>query len=202
MSLRYEQYRSFARTWKYLNDIADPKKTPGIPKIIRVGVQVCLTNFPKLHESGQPIWCKNPDILYDQYKTIRRARNFLRSLLDPKETPKLPRKYRTEAYRCLRHFPTLHDSGQPIWSQDPFTEDEPNNTESIASKLVKIKKTKPRKASNRERRSALAMYIGERCKGCGKTFEDVESLRGAVWWPWEEGRVAHKDCFIKHFKVK
>ena len=27
------------------------------------------------------------------------------------------------AYRCLRHFPLLHDSGKPIWSQDNFTED-------------------------------------------------------------------------------
>jgi hypothetical protein len=33
------------------------------------------------------------------------ARDFLRDLLDPKKTPKIPKKYRTEAYWILRHFP-------------------------------------------------------------------------------------------------
>ena len=60
---------------------------------------------------------------YEQYSALRRSRDYLRSMLDPKQTPKLPRKYRTMAYRCLRHFPCLHDSGQPMWSKDPFTKD-------------------------------------------------------------------------------
>lgn len=33
------------------------------------------------------------------------ARNFLRSLLDPKQTPRIPKEIRTRAYWCLRHFP-------------------------------------------------------------------------------------------------
>lgn len=38
-------------------------------------------------------------------RSIRNARTFLRSLLDPKKTPKVPRKTRMDAYHCLRHFP-------------------------------------------------------------------------------------------------
>lgn len=33
------------------------------------------------------------------------ARDFLRAVLDPKKTPKIPKKYRKEAYWILRHFP-------------------------------------------------------------------------------------------------
>ena len=33
---------------------------------------------------------------------------FLRKLLNPKETPRIPRYIRDEAYRCLKHFPFEH----------------------------------------------------------------------------------------------
>lgn len=36
---------------------------------------------------------------------IRNARAFLEALLDPKKTPKIPRKYRVEARWVLKHFP-------------------------------------------------------------------------------------------------
>lgn len=44
--------------------------------------------------------------------SIKNTRNFLRSLLDPKETPKVPKSVRQVAYRCLRHFPSDLDIEQ------------------------------------------------------------------------------------------
>jgi len=46
-------------------------------------------------------------------------------------------------------------------------------------------------------RFAMSMYTGEKCQGCGKTFDTVESLHDSVWWPWAEGRVGHKACYEK-----
>jgi hypothetical protein len=41
----------------------------------------------------------------ERYRAIKNARDFLRSLLDPKQTPKVPRAIRREAYYALKHFP-------------------------------------------------------------------------------------------------
>lgn len=41
----------------------------------------------------------------ERTRAVQYARNFLRRLLDPKATPKVPRAVRQEAYRVLRHFP-------------------------------------------------------------------------------------------------
>ncbi len=43
----------------------------------------------------------------ERYRAIIQARDFLRDLLDPKKTPKVPKWIRTEAYWRLRHYP--HD---------------------------------------------------------------------------------------------
>lgn len=37
------------------------------------------------------------------------TREFLRSLLDPKQTPRIPKSVRVQAYWCLRHFPSTLD---------------------------------------------------------------------------------------------
>ena len=39
------------------------------------------------------------------WNAIEYARSFLRSLLDPRTTPRIPRPVRREAYTRLRHFP-------------------------------------------------------------------------------------------------
>jgi hypothetical protein len=41
----------------------------------------------------------------ERYRAINRARDFLRDLLDPKKTPKVPKKVRQRAYYALKHFP-------------------------------------------------------------------------------------------------
>ena len=45
----------------------------------------------------------------ERYRAIKYAREFLRELLDPKKTPKVPTSIRRQAYSVLRHFPTEHD---------------------------------------------------------------------------------------------
>lgn len=60
---------------------------------------------------------------YEQYRSLMITREFLRSLLTVKDYPKTKKEMRERASACLRHFPYLHENGQPIWSQDDLTED-------------------------------------------------------------------------------
>jgi hypothetical protein len=48
----------------------------------------------------------------ERTRAIRNARNFLRSLLDPKQTPRVPKQIREQAYWVLRHFPSDGDIEQ------------------------------------------------------------------------------------------
>lgn len=48
----------------------------------------------------------------ERFRSIRYARDFLRELLDPRATPKVPKFIRTLAYNCLRHFPTDYEMEQ------------------------------------------------------------------------------------------
>ncbi len=41
----------------------------------------------------------------ERYRSLLQAREFLRSLLDPKLTPRVPSDIRKRAYFALRHFP-------------------------------------------------------------------------------------------------
>jgi len=41
-------------------------------------------------------------------------------LLNPKETPGVPRRVRMRAGCVLRHFPMLADNGEPMFSRDEF----------------------------------------------------------------------------------
>jgi hypothetical protein len=40
----------------------------------------------------------------EKYRAIIRARDFLRDLLDPKKTPRVPKAIRKEAYYALKHY--------------------------------------------------------------------------------------------------
>lgn len=41
----------------------------------------------------------------ERSQSLHNTREFLRRLLDPKKTPKVPKAIRREALWCLRHFP-------------------------------------------------------------------------------------------------
>ena len=61
---------------------------------------------------------------FEKFNSIRLTREFLYKLLDPKKTPKVPKKVRSEVYSCLRHFPSDHDmiitakKLKSIWGKD------------------------------------------------------------------------------------
>ena len=46
----------------------------------------------------------------ERYRAINNAREFLRKLLDPKQTPRVPKKVRKEAYYALKHYPGEFDT--------------------------------------------------------------------------------------------
>lgn len=58
-------------------------------------------------------------IKIEQYQALKNTRNFLRELLTP-ERPKTARELKEKATRCLRHFPFLKETGEPIFSKDEF----------------------------------------------------------------------------------
>ena len=45
----------------------------------------------------------------ERFRAIRHARDFLRSLLDAKKTPRVPMKTRMDARSVLKHFPADHE---------------------------------------------------------------------------------------------
>jgi hypothetical protein len=45
----------------------------------------------------------------ERTRALLNTHAFLRSLLDPKQTPKVPKAIRKEAYWCLRHYPLSMD---------------------------------------------------------------------------------------------
>jgi hypothetical protein len=44
----------------------------------------------------------------ERFNSIEQTRDFLRDLLDPKKTPKVPKAIRERAYWSLRHFPATY----------------------------------------------------------------------------------------------
>ena len=58
---------------------------------------------------------------YDEQKfALIRTKKFLFALLDPKQTPKVPREVRKKASQCLRHYPMVLDA----FLADAQTDDE------------------------------------------------------------------------------
>ena len=60
---------------------------------------------------------------YEQYYSLKITQQFLRDLLTIENYPQTKGEMRERVHRCLRHFPFLYESGQPMWSKDEFTED-------------------------------------------------------------------------------
>jgi len=80
---------------------------------------------------------------YEQYNSLKQTRELLRSLMYSETfVTKSVNELREEAHRCFRHFPPLHESGQPLWSQDEFTEDVPQELPkgSPASRVKKCRR--------------------------------------------------------------
>ena len=48
----------------------------------------------------------------ERFRAVKYAREFLRDLLDPKKTPRVPRAIRLRALSVLRHYPWETDMEQ------------------------------------------------------------------------------------------
>jgi hypothetical protein len=59
---------------------------------------------------------------HEQYRALTSARNFMRELLDPSITKRVPKAVRARAYNVLRHYPMLRENGEPIFSNDSFSD--------------------------------------------------------------------------------
>jgi len=57
---------------------------------------------------------------YEQYAALAKTREFLLDLMTVDKYPKSKKEMREKAYRCLRHYPILDDTGEPIFSKDDF----------------------------------------------------------------------------------
>lgn len=59
----------------------------------------------------------------ERIRAVKQAREFLRDLLDPAKTPKVPKDIRRRAYSCLKHFPhdyelaSLYQHDSEVWGQ-------------------------------------------------------------------------------------
>jgi len=41
----------------------------------------------------------------ERFNAVLRTEQFLKDLMDPKRTPRVPKSIRDQAYSCLRHYP-------------------------------------------------------------------------------------------------
>lgn len=48
----------------------------------------------------------------ERYRSVERTREFLYSLIEPKKTPRIPKRIRLLAYSLLRHYPRPQDMEQ------------------------------------------------------------------------------------------
>jgi len=60
---------------------------------------------------------------YEQYEALRRTRELLHELMFTETRPKTVKEMKARVSRCLRHFPPLTETGQPIFSNDPWSDD-------------------------------------------------------------------------------
>lgn len=56
----------------------------------------------------------------ERYHSLINARSFLRRLLDPSQTPRVPRIIRREARYCLKHFPSDYEIRRSLKSPKEF----------------------------------------------------------------------------------
>ena len=71
MTLPDERYRSLLMTRGFLYDLLDPKKTPGVPAIIRSQARGCLRHWPSEHDLEQ-ITQALPDLYATQMEPVTR----------------------------------------------------------------------------------------------------------------------------------
>lgn len=59
----------------------------------------------------------------ERLNAVNKTRDLLRRLLDPKQTPGVPKAIRESAYRCLKHYPGEYDMDQAANNSPVFNSD-------------------------------------------------------------------------------
>lgn len=57
---------------------------------------------------------------HEQHQSLIYTRELLFDLLHPSTRPKTITEMKKRVKRCLRHFPPLRESGEPMFSQDDW----------------------------------------------------------------------------------
>lgn len=57
---------------------------------------------------------------FEKTYSVLNCREFLLSLLDPKQTPRVPLSIRKEARKLLKHFPNKFDMEQAVEGREVF----------------------------------------------------------------------------------
>lgn len=57
---------------------------------------------------------------FEQYNALLSTRKLLHDILTVDNYPKTKKEMRLKAYRCLKHFPFLDETGEPVFSNDNF----------------------------------------------------------------------------------
>jgi len=60
---------------------------------------------------------------YEQHESLRRTKEFLFDLLYTETRPKTVKEMKSRVRKCLRHFPPLTETGEPLFSNDPWSND-------------------------------------------------------------------------------
>lgn len=99
MSTTEEEMRAIRQAHMYLTAICSRYSKPALPKKYRQSAYLSMQNLDTLRTHSFY------GFEQDQADLLATARNFLLSLLDPKQTPRVPSMLRDRAFQILKHFP-------------------------------------------------------------------------------------------------
>ena len=71
MTLPDERYRAVQAAESLLEDLCDPKKTPRVPRSVRVRAAMCLRHFPSHYDMSKAAQT-SPDIFAERMEDLHR----------------------------------------------------------------------------------------------------------------------------------
>jgi hypothetical protein len=83
----------------------------------------------------------------ERYNAVKRTEEFLKDLMDPKKTPRVPKKVREQAYYCLRHYPGSYYL-DTLATQCPHILETPNPVDDLSMLMNKYEQRKLNGQSN------------------------------------------------------
>jgi len=77
---------------------------------------------------------------YENYTSLNNTRNFLKDLMDPKKSPKVPKQVRQRARNLLKHFPADFEVCEWISTYQKVADERYNNPK---ASVIKLRKNDP-----------------------------------------------------------